>query len=73
MSAQKKKFWGWGFEGESVGDDEAKLVFAEIVRRHGEIADAAAGVPSVGDFDLRAPRVEATGAAARLTTDDLKQ
>ncbi|MDH3233130.1 MAG: FAD-binding oxidoreductase, partial [Alphaproteobacteria bacterium] len=70
MAAQRRKFWGWGFEGETVGDDEAKLVFAEIARRHGEIADPGAGVPTVDDFDLRPPRVQATGAAGKLTTDD---
>jgi alkyldihydroxyacetonephosphate synthase len=70
MSALKKKFWGWGFEGESVGADEAKLVFAEIVRRHGEVAEASASVPKVADFDLRPPRVRATGAAAKRVTDD---
>ena len=71
MAARRRKFWGWGFEDEIVGADEAKLVFAEIARRHGRIDNAdAAGVPTIDEFDLRAPRVKANGAVAKLTTDD---
>jgi len=73
MAAKRKKFWGWGFEDEIVGGDEAKLVFAEIARRHGRIDDAAADAPSVGEFELRAPRVKASGAVAKLTTDDPRE
>jgi alkyldihydroxyacetonephosphate synthase len=70
MTARRRKFWGWGYEDEIVGADEAKLVFAEVVRRHGAIGDAAATPPSANEFDLRPPRISPPASLAHLCAAD---
>ena len=70
MAERRKKFWGWGFEDELIGDDEAGQVFAEIKRRHGSIGEPMAPVPRVDDFELRRPRMSPPTKFDKIVTTD---
>src|SRR5918998_4178048 len=64
------KFYGWGVEGTGLDQAERERLFRFLADRLGVEQPRAVAPPQVADIDLRAPRVAAPGAIARLLTDD---
>ena len=72
MPARRRKFWGWGYEDELVGDAERAEVIAAVGRLHGGAIDAAPPPPppAAGEFELRKPRVAPAGSLADICSTD---
>jgi alkyldihydroxyacetonephosphate synthase len=59
----RRKFWGWGFEGDGPTDAEAQAVRGMTGARFGALADPLP-VPRAEEFSLPAPRVQPPDALA---------
>lgn len=68
--AARRKFYGWGTEDQTVGEDEAVFLARLFGQKFGTTLKPPPSAPKVEDFDLRRPRVEPKGAIARLCTSD---
>jgi alkyldihydroxyacetonephosphate synthase len=69
MSERRRKFWGWGYEGDGISDGEADEVASRLAAAFGADAVRDRQPPCVEDLDLRAPRVAAPSALTELFTD----
>jgi len=68
MSA-RRKFWGWGFEGQGPTAAEAETVRRMTGARFGGLPEPLS-VPQASDFELPVPRLKAPDHLARLVTTD---
>lgn len=63
---RRRKFWGWGYEDQTVGADEEKLVVAAFGSRFGADDLPCVGVPRVEEFSLPRPRLAPPAAIEHL-------
>jgi alkyldihydroxyacetonephosphate synthase len=69
MSERRRKFWGWGYEGDGISDSEAAAVASRLAAAFGADAVRDRQPPRLEDLDLRAPRVAPPLALAEVFTD----
>jgi alkyldihydroxyacetonephosphate synthase len=67
---RRRKFWGWGYEGEGLAPDEVESLARQLADTFGADAICRRRPPRVEDLALRSPRVEATAQLASLFTRD---
>ncbi|NQV20642.1 MAG: FAD-binding oxidoreductase [Rhodospirillales bacterium] len=72
MTEQPMKFWSWGREGEGLNTREADALLAATAEAIGAPDGAPLSAPSVGDFDVPAPRVQPPDSLTHLCTSDPK-
>ncbi len=63
----RRKFWGWGFEGQGPTDAEAETVRRMTGARFGGLPEPLA-VPKTEDFELPAPRIVAPAGLVELVS-----
>ena len=69
-TATRRKFWGWGLEGEGLTVSEIEQLGATFARRFGVDGGRVREPPRVDELDLRAPRLEAPALlGAAFSTD----
>lgn len=66
---QRRKFWGWGLEGQDVSEAETSLLRHVFSSRFGVALDMIPA-PRLEDFTLRAPRVVPPPSLASKATSD---
>ncbi|MBO0706387.1 MAG: FAD-binding oxidoreductase, partial [Candidatus Dormibacteraeota bacterium] len=57
--ARRRKFWGWGYEGEGLSDAELSTLASALRERLGITCGSIAPLPELSSISLRPPRVEA--------------
>lgn len=57
-AARRRKFWGWGYEGDGLSAAEMELLARLVAGRFGLSDVRAADPPAIDDLALRAPRIE---------------
>lgn len=57
MGQARRKFWGWGREGEGLTEDEAQLTRARVAAQYGVDELEAVAPPAEGDIELRPSRL----------------
>ena len=57
MPTKRRKFWGWGFEGEGPSDEQAKGIAQTLGQRLGVSDFEVAPAPRIEDVELVPPRV----------------
>ncbi|HXM57418.1 MAG TPA: FAD-binding oxidoreductase [Candidatus Dormibacteraeota bacterium] len=67
---RRRKFWGWGYEGEGLAPDELQLVRGLVATRFGSADIRVQDPPDLADIDLRPPRVLAPPAIASFSSAD---
>ena len=71
MSEQRRrKFWGWGYEGEGATADEKAALAAFYAGRFGADGFEDAPPPEAAEFDLPAPRVAPPASLAPICVSD---
>lgn len=63
----RRKFWGWGYEGQGPTETEAETVRGMTGARFGGLPDPLP-VPRVDEFDLPAPRLQVPESLSRLVS-----
>ena len=53
----RRKFWGWGLEGEGLAASEIEQLGAVLSQRHGIESVRIQEPPRVAELDLHAPRL----------------
>jgi alkyldihydroxyacetonephosphate synthase len=61
---RRRKFWGWGYEGEGLTPEELEQLARSLAGRLGVSELKAADPPALGEIPLRAPRIRPPGALA---------
>jgi alkyldihydroxyacetonephosphate synthase len=64
------KFYGWGHEGDGLGEDERALVFRFVAEKLGAEPTARAQPPQASEIALRARRISAPSSLAGVLTTD---
>ncbi|HVH07039.1 MAG TPA: FAD-binding oxidoreductase, partial [Myxococcota bacterium] len=67
---QRRKFWGWGLEGEGPSAEQAAGIAATLAARFGTALAAPLPAPRIENVALRAPRVQPPRALAALCTEE---
>lgn len=62
MSTRRRKFWGWGYEDESLSLDHQRAIGALLAARFGIEPPEPLAEPRIEEITLRAPRVRAPSA-----------
>lgn len=70
MSARRRKFWGWGYEGGGPSEEQERGIAQALAARFGTALPAPIPVPRVEELSLRAPRVAPPGPLAAICTSD---
>lgn len=68
--AGRRKFWGWGCEGEVLGAEEVGALEAAYAKRFGVSGFEVIPTPKAEDIRLRAPRVAPPESLGRLCSTD---
>jgi len=68
MSTRRRKFWGWGYEDESLPLDQQKMFGALLASRFGVEMREPQAEPRIEEVSLRAPRVKAPAAIEHLVS-----
>ncbi len=63
--ARKRKFWGWGLEGDGPNEEQSQRIAATLAKRF-EVDVALAPAPRIEDIELPAPRIVPPEALASL-------
>jgi alkyldihydroxyacetonephosphate synthase len=67
-TGRRRKFWGWGYEGEGLSGEELDLL-ARLVAARMRLADVRAQEPPrLSDIELRRPRIEPPPAIAAFSS-----
>ncbi len=66
MSAARRKFWGWGFEGQGLDPQEREAVRARVARSYGVDDLPDSKQPRVEEFELRPSRVSPPASLAEI-------
>ena len=69
MTARMRKFWGWGYADEIVGEQEAAMVRAVVAGRFGALAEPLR-VPRLEDITLPPSRLSPPDALSAIITSD---
>lgn len=64
MSERRRKFWGWGYEGEGPNDSQQEKIAALLAARFDMPPPAIRRPPRIEDIALRPPRVQPPAALA---------
>jgi alkyldihydroxyacetonephosphate synthase len=67
---RRRKFWGWGYEGEGLSSDELALLRRALAERMGLSDLRAVDPPQLADLELRPPRLSPPAALARFCSAD---
>ena len=67
---RRLKFYGWGYEGDGLSEDERTLVFRFVAAKLGGESRPTAAPPQASDIALRAPRVSAPASLANVLSQD---
>jgi alkyldihydroxyacetonephosphate synthase len=67
---RRRKFWGWGLEGDGLTAEELELVAKQVAAAFGPADLRVQEPPRLSEIGLRAPRVEAPAGLAAFTTAD---
>src|SRR5215471_2323420 len=65
---RRRKFWGWGYEGEGLSPDELGMLARLTAARFGMDEPRAADPPRIGDIRLREPRVSPPSSLGGMVT-----
>ncbi len=68
---KRRKFWGWGLEGEGPSDEQATAIAATLAERLGVDIGSPRPVPRLDDLDLRKPRVQAPDSLAPFCSTEI--
>ena len=66
---KRRKFWGWGLEGQNVSDGEIQFLTRAFSERFGVALQPKPG-PALNDFALQAPRLKAPDKLASICRND---
>jgi alkyldihydroxyacetonephosphate synthase len=66
---KRRKFWGWGLEGQNVSDGEIQFLTRAFSERFGVALQPKPG-PALNDFVLQAPRLKAPDKLANICRND---
>ena len=69
-TATRRKFWGWGLEGEGLAVNEIEQLGATFAGRFGIDGVPVREPPRVDELDLRAPRLEAPASLEAVFSTD---
>jgi alkyldihydroxyacetonephosphate synthase len=69
VAERRRKFWGWGYEGEGLSDDELALLTRLLAERMGLPDLRAADPPDISELRLRPPRVTPPPALREVSSD----
>ena len=70
MSERRRKFWGWGLEGDGLSEAEARAVAVYFAARFKVDELEATPAPRAEEIELRPPRVQAPNSLAGICSDD---
>jgi alkyldihydroxyacetonephosphate synthase len=70
VSTRRRKFWGWGYEGDGLSDDEIEAVARLAASRFGPGDLRAQAPPRISDISLRPPRVHPPDSIAAHSSTD---
>ena len=70
MQERRRKFYGWGYEGDTVSPAETAEFESAWSRLLGVDHFEAVPFPKEEDIDLRAPRIQAPASLAAICTTD---
>jgi len=68
--ARRRKFWGWGFEGDGPDEEQARGIVRTLSERFGVSGLELAPAPRIEDVTLPAPRVRPPDALAALCSSE---
>ncbi len=66
----RRKFWGWGFEGQGLDEDEAQRLRERVARGFGVDELSGPPPPPIDEVPLRSPRIQPPPSLAHLCTAD---
>ena len=69
-TGRRRKFWGWGYEGEGLSGEELELLARLVASRFGLAAIRPQDPPLLSEIELRRPRVEPPPAIAAFCTTE---
>src|SRR5215207_11718364 len=70
MATRRRKFWGWGYEGEGPSRDQQEQMAKTLAGMFDLNEIAVADPPRVEELDLPEPRLEPPASLASLCTTD---
>ena len=70
MGQARRKFWGWGREGEGLTEDEAQETRSRVAAQYGVDELEAVAPPEVGDIELRPSRLSPPQSLEALCTSE---
>ena len=68
-NGRRRSWWGWGWQDEALGDDQAEKLAAAMATRFGTDITVAAA-PRLADLDLPEPRIAPPASVARVCSTD---
>jgi alkyldihydroxyacetonephosphate synthase len=69
-TGRRRKFWGWGYEGEGLSADEVDLLARALAARMAVEEVRVAEPPDISEIELRAPRVVPPPSLERISSTD---
>jgi alkyldihydroxyacetonephosphate synthase len=69
-AGRRRKFWGWGYEGDGLTADEIQVLAGMVASRFGLGDLQARDAPDISEIELRAPRVAPPASLAAQTSTD---
>ena len=66
----RRKYWGWGYEGEGLNAAQTQALSASLAARYGVNELPQAAPPTLDQLSLRAPRITAPASLDALLTTD---
>jgi alkyldihydroxyacetonephosphate synthase len=70
MQQRRRKFWGWGYEGEGPTAEQQERIGALLAARYGIEAPRPQPPPRLEEIALRAPRIAPPAALAEICSGD---
>ncbi|HSR23275.1 MAG TPA: FAD-binding oxidoreductase, partial [Candidatus Eisenbacteria bacterium] len=69
-TGRRRKFWGWGYEGEGLSGQELELLAGLVAARFGLAAIRPQDPPQISEIELRRPRVDPPPAIAAFCSTE---
>jgi alkyldihydroxyacetonephosphate synthase len=70
VTTRRRKFWGWGYEGEGLSEDELSLIARLAAARLGVDDLRVRDAPDISEIQLRPPRVPPPASIASASSTD---
>jgi alkyldihydroxyacetonephosphate synthase len=70
MPERRRKFWGWGWEGEGLTPEELNLLLPVLAKRLGVSAFEVTPPPAAEEVALRPPRIAIPTSLKDICTSD---